>query len=108
MTEVEQPEDFGLRLQRLIRERRCRFKEISHATGIPLKTIHEWVGSRGRMPRDPTAVMRLADYFGVSLDYLLAGRVPPKEPPQQNPLPSDWERFELFLRRLDAPQGKGG
>lgn len=93
-------EDLGIRLQRLIRERRCRIKEISEATGISIKTIHEWTGSRARVPRSPEALTKLADYFGVSLDYLLAGREAEKEPPK------DWEtrgwvRYELFMRCLD-------
>lgn len=69
---------FGQNLSELITQRRVKLKELAAALGIPLKTIHEWTGARGRMPRSPEHIRKLAAYFGVSTHFLLFGEEDPR------------------------------
>ena len=58
-------------LRDLMRERRVTAKEISSKTGISQSTLSEWLGSR--TPRFSEDVLKVAHFFGVSLEYLLNG-----------------------------------
>lgn len=49
---------------------------VARSLGIPSGSVTDW--KNGRTPRD-TTLKKLADYFGVSVDYLLGKEE--KEPP---------------------------
>lgn len=57
--------------KRLMRERGVTAKLVSQATGIPPSTLSEW--SAGRVPKLGEDVLRLARFFGVTVDYLITG-----------------------------------
>jgi len=59
-------------LNRLLRERGVSKKALSQATNIPASTLSEW--SNGREPTLSEPVVRLAQYLGVTLEYLVTGR----------------------------------
>ena len=66
--------DFGQNLTKLMRERGVTARVISQATGIPASTLSEWTG--GRDPKLNGAVVKLAKFFGVSLEFLVSGTEP--------------------------------
>lgn len=49
-------------------------KVVSKATGIPTSTLSEWTG--GRQPKLSDDVLKLARFFGVSIEYLITGKEP--------------------------------
>lgn len=70
--------DFGATLERLLKERRITQKELSKAIGVSPKSLSEWVGKGGRIPRSPNQLKALANFFGVSVHYLLFGEDDPQ------------------------------
>lgn len=71
-------ESFGQTLQALMEERRVTGRELAAAISVPYKTIQEWLGSKARMPRDPEALRRLAEFFECSVHFLLFGEEDPR------------------------------
>src|SRR5690348_11139746 len=61
----------GTNLRTILKSRDLSLKEISCHTGIPYSTLHTWL--EDRQPKDVLKVKKLADYLGVSLDFLLFG-----------------------------------
>lgn len=59
---------FAQRLRELKKARRVSWPKIAKGTGISMAAIESYVYG-GREPRLPYLIW-LADYFGVSLDYL--------------------------------------
>ena len=59
----------GSVLKEIIKEKRLSLKKISQDTEIPYSTLYTWF--ENRQPKDILKVQRLADYFGISLHYLL-------------------------------------
>ena len=62
-------EIFSERLRKLLRTEQITGYELSVRTNIALKSIHNWL--QGRYYPSPLGVLKLADYFKVSSDYLL-------------------------------------
>lgn len=58
-------------LRRLVEEKNMTQKQVADAVGLPPSTFHDW--NYGRIPRDLVAVDRIAEYFKVSLYYMLFG-----------------------------------
>ena len=57
------------RIRELREDRDLRQVDLSAATGIEQKTISNY--ETGRTNPDSWAIIRLAEYFGVTCDYLL-------------------------------------
>lgn len=55
--------------------------DVAKATGIDQKTLSNY--ETGKTNPDSFAIIKLADFFGVSADYLL-GRTPEHTPDTQN------------------------
>ena len=53
-------------------------KELAHATGIPKKTIDNYLLSNGSMPTADKAVA-IAQALGVTVEYLVTGNTPPRK-----------------------------
>lgn len=64
---------FARRLKKLMAERRVTYRELAKALGKKAGTIGGW--TKGSIPRGP-ALEALANYFGVTRDYLLTGHDP--------------------------------
>ena len=57
------------RLRELREDRDLRQIDVSSATGIDQKTLSNY--ETGKTNPDSFALMKLADFFGVSIDYLV-------------------------------------
>jgi len=68
---------FGLVLESLMRERNLSVRALAKELKLPHKTVAEWIGASGRVPRHPESLKKLAEYFGVSIHYLLFGEQDP-------------------------------
>ena len=64
---------FFERLQNLMDSQRLSQKDFAEATKIRPSTISEWKRN-GNLPTGD-AVIKIADYFDISLDYLLTGKL---------------------------------
>lgn len=73
--------EFPERLFGLRRARRVKNDAIAAATGVSVKTVSHWIG--GQQP-EPDALLRLADYFDVTPEYLLRGTLP-EQPAEDAP-----------------------
>ncbi len=60
---------FSSRLIDLMQDKKLNIKELSAKTNIPRSTINSWTLKK-RSPKIDY-LCTLADYFGVSVDYLL-------------------------------------
>lgn len=57
--------------------------KVSKATGVTQSTLSDW--KRGRSTPKSENMKKLADYFGVSIDYLMTGKEPEDKEPQLKP-----------------------
>lgn len=69
---------FGENLERLMKERRYTVASLAKELGTPSKTVHEWIGKGGRMPRNPEVLRQLSEVLNVSLYCLLYGEEDPR------------------------------
>lgn len=58
-------------LRRLIEAKDLKQTDIARAIGMAQSTFHDW--TYGRIPRDLKTVKKLANYFGVSFEYMVFG-----------------------------------
>ena len=63
--------NFEQTLNNLIKERKIKVKDLTNATGISRQLISDY--RRGISTPKYPVLIKLADYFGVSCDYLLTG-----------------------------------
>lgn len=61
---------FGERLRELREERNLTQKTLATILGISPRMV-SFYESGAHFPRDESTLLRLADYFGISTDYLL-------------------------------------
>ncbi len=66
--------NFEQTLNNLIKERKIKVKDLTNATGISRQLISDY--RRGISTPKYPVLIKLADYFGVSCDYLLTGVEP--------------------------------
>jgi transcriptional regulator with XRE-family HTH domain len=66
--------EFGSNIKKLMEERGISSKALSDATDIPPSSLSEWIN--GRVPRIDNSLIRLARFFGVSIEYLISGKEP--------------------------------
>ena len=91
---------FGETLRMLMKERKTTVKELSIVTGIPVSTISEWCANR--LPRFTPEILKVANFFNVSLEYLLTGKQP-KEAHIKIVTPKKDEliQIEIRVQKLD-------
>ena len=51
--------------------------DVAKATGIPSSTFSDW--KKGKSSPKAEKLQKIADYFGVSVDYLMTGKEEPEE-----------------------------
>lgn len=61
----------------LMKERGVTLRVISKVTGVPTSTLSEWTA--GRDPKLGEPIMKVARFFGVSLEFLVTGHDPNEE-----------------------------
>ena len=71
---------FGENLKRLMIEKNLSAPKLAKAINCPPKTVQEWLGPHGRVPRDLDALKKLAEYFECSTHSLLFGEEDPRSP----------------------------
>ena len=57
---------------RLLKEKGLRASDVSKATGIHGSTFSDWKSGRSKPKQEK--LQKIADYFGVSVDYLMTGK----------------------------------
>ncbi|MDA8205727.1 MAG: helix-turn-helix transcriptional regulator [Thermaerobacter sp.] len=99
------PEDFGRRLERLMRERDLNQKMLAKRAGIHEVSVHRYI-RKGQLPRDLDVVRRLALGLDVPMrdlmetweDRPMEEDRPPSAGPEQIDLSSSLSAEERFLR----------
>ncbi|MDD4976579.1 MAG: hypothetical protein PHY93_19645 [Bacteriovorax sp.] len=64
---------FGEILEDLMASKRVSISILAKDLAVPAKTVQEWVGKGGRVPRNLESIKKLSEYFDVSVHYLLFG-----------------------------------
>jgi transcriptional regulator with XRE-family HTH domain len=91
-------------LKKLMYDRDIKLVQVSRATKVPLTTLSNWMA--GQKPRDVNQIKLVADYFKVSLDFILFNIQPSK----QNIVESMKDEinagaFEVILRPIKKHTG---
>lgn len=86
-----------MRIRELRKAKKVTMKELGNMIGVAESTMSLY--ETGKRKPDPETLSRLADYFNVSVDYLL-GR--DEGQPQPSPSPADRQRrdVEAMLRAM--------
>jgi transcriptional regulator with XRE-family HTH domain len=79
--------------RQLCQDKGVKTAQVSRDTGIPLSTLNSWANGKRPTLKDKHAIT-LADYFGVSIDYLMGREDIKKETAQMDDLKR--EVFNLF------------
>ena len=58
--------------ERLLKERGVTAYKVSKSTGIGASTFSDW--KNGRSTPKQEKLQKIADYFGVTVDYLITGQ----------------------------------
>ena len=58
-------------LSKLLEEEDSSLTLLAKKTSVPVQTLHNWMNDAE--PRSLTQVKKVADYFGVTVDYLCFG-----------------------------------
>lgn len=87
-------------LKKLITDKGMTITSLSRVTKVPLQTLHGWL--QGSEPKSLKQVKRVADHFGVDLDYLCFGieSKPRSYEDYQNEINAGI--FEVILRRTKS------
>lgn len=80
----------GARLAYLRRQKGLSQRELAKLLGVAQSTIAMYEG--GNRTPDPEMLQRIADFFGVSLDYLM-DRQESLDPPWLSKLPPEMQEF---------------
>jgi transcriptional regulator with XRE-family HTH domain len=85
---------FAKILSTLLTKHEISVRKAAKIADISVSTLQDW--RSGTSPTNFKAVKRLADHFGVTLDYLLTGEV------NHNPMPTVVRgNLEIIIKRLD-------
>ena len=57
---------------KLLEERNMKAADVCRGTGLPSSLFSEW--KRGKSTPKADKIKKIADYFGVSVDYLMTGK----------------------------------
>lgn len=85
-----------MRIRELRKAKKVTMKELGNIIGVAESTMSLY--ETGKRKPDPETLSRLADYFNVSVDYLL-GR--DEEQTQPAPKYSTDQRKEIVLKKLE-------
>jgi transcriptional regulator with XRE-family HTH domain len=88
----------GKVLQNIMDKERHTLSSISKACDVPKSTISEWLNNRAP---NPTQAVKVANYLGISLHFLLFGKDDSQEPIQKI-LREDFFKgtFEISIKRV--------
>ena len=80
--------------EELLQKFGIKASEVSKATGIGASTLSDW--KRGRCTPKADKLQRIADYFGVSLEYLMNGEEGLRR------LKFSMDKFDLLTKGLET------
>lgn len=69
--------------EKLLKDRGITAYRVSKETGVTTATLTSW--KQGKYTPKPEKMQKIADYFGVSLSYLMTGKEDDKKEPQLKP-----------------------
>lgn len=69
--------------EKLLKERGITAYRVSKETGVTTATLTSW--KQGKYTPKPEKMQKIADYFGVSLSYLMTGKEDSEKEPQLKP-----------------------
>ncbi len=73
-SEIIVVEKFAKTLKKLMQDRGVSAAVVCQATGIPKSSLSEWLS--GRQPKMDESIVKLAKFFGVSVEFLILGQHP--------------------------------
>lgn len=79
--EIGEDFPFAVRLSQLLKETKTTLPTIAESIGVSRQAVGLW--KLGKTIPDLVDFIKVADYFGVSLEYM-AGRTEVKAPPKDN------------------------
>ena len=80
--------------------------QVSKATGISQSTLSNWKSRRNLL--SPDKAKKLADYFGVSIDYLMTGKEEAEKEPTLTPVDERDIAKDLENIRAKLTRGEDG
>lgn len=100
--------DFGLRLENLLRERGMTISKLAKSVGVSPTTCQEWIGSKGRFPSKPETLKKIAQALELPLHELLFG-----EPDPMSIIGQIFEKteihtgmYEISIKRVQSKSNK--
>ena len=95
----------------LLDENNKKAIDVSKATGIPASTFSDW--KKGRSVPTQDKLQKIADFFHVSVDYLMTGKEPEEDIYTDNrlrklnkELRNNTEFYNMVLKYLDLSEKK--
>ena len=99
---------FGENLKLLMQQKNLSATRMAKDIDVSAKTVLEWIGKDGRIPRDPAHIRSLCNYFQVSTHFLLYGEDDPHG--ILNTILDKTEihtgTYELTIKRVNIKGGK--
>jgi len=74
LSETKSVDTFAKTLKKLMQARGVSAAVVCSATSIPKSSLSEWLA--GRQPKLDESIVKLARFFGVSVEYLITGLHP--------------------------------
>jgi transcriptional regulator with XRE-family HTH domain len=87
--------------EKLLKEAGKTAKEVSNSTGIATSTLTDW--KKGRYTPKADKMAKIADFFGVSVEYLMTGIESEKESITGKKYHFSDETAELAQELLESP-----
>ena len=90
--------------ERLLQKHNLSAYKVSKLTGVTQSTLSDW--KRGRSTPKTDTLQKLADYFGVSVDYLMGREAeePNATDKENNPIVLDDDALELLEELKERPE----
>lgn len=83
----------------LMRDKGVNAATVARETGISPTTLSEWKNGRSTPKQDK--LQKIADYFGISLDYLVTG-LEPEQKEKPSALSEELNKNEIVIRGRDG------
>lgn len=81
--------------EKLLKKNGVTAYKVSKETGVTQSTLSDW--KRGRSTPKTDNMKKIADYFGVSIDYLMTGK---DSTPEETPIDLDYAKNETERKLL--------
>lgn len=81
------------RIIELMEQHGLTAKQFTKEAGLNASAITEW--KKGKSKPSAKSLQKIADYFHVTTDYLLTGKVPKKDPPAADKVAEDDDDIDI-------------